>query len=110
MNDDELNRQLSEWEVDLPEDPHFRSAVWREIAMREAHTPGSRFLELFGWFSAPRYAVLTGVIALIATAALATVHGIQSREQTWRNLATAYSHAIDPVSHSEILTEDGPQR
>ena len=110
MNDDEFNRQLSAWEVDLPEDPHFRSAVWREIAMREAKNPGNRFLELFGWISAPRYAVLTGVIALIATAGLATVHGLQSREQTWDNLATAYSQAIDPVSHSAILNEDEAQR
>ncbi len=103
MNDDELNRQLSEWEVDIPEDPHFRSAVWREIAMRDASSTGARFRDVMESLFTPRLAVPAGVIALIITAALATAHGLESREQTWSNLAAAYSHAIDPVAHSESL-------
>ena len=106
MNDDELNCQLSEWEVEFPEDMHFRSAVWREIAMRDASSPGARFRDLMESLFTPRLAVPTGVTALVITAALAAAHGLESREQIWSSLATAYSHAIDPVAHSESLNTE----
>ena len=107
MNEDDLNRQLSEWKVDVPEDPHFRSAVWREIAMRDASSPGTRFRSVWESLLDPRLAVPAGVLTLLVTAALATVHGLEIRKQTWSGLATAYSHSIDPVAHSETLS---PQR
>lgn len=101
MNDDELHNKLTEWEVDLPEDRQFPSAVWREIAMRESSSPISRFRELLDHLFTPRFAIPVGVIALIATALLASFNGLEAREETWESLATAYRHSIDPISHTE---------
>jgi len=46
MKDEESHQELGKWEIDLPEDRHFHSAVWREIAMREATSPANRLCEI----------------------------------------------------------------
>ena len=103
MNDEEINRHLSQWQVDLPEDPHFRSAVWREIAMRDSSSFSRRCLELIEKLMRPRLGIPVGAAALLLTVSIATVHGIQNREKTWDELAQTYSQTIDPVTHSGEL-------
>ena len=102
MNEKDIEQSLKQWEIDLPEDPRFQSAVWREIAMRDAASPGSRFREALERFMTPSVAIPAASLAAITVLLTATFHGEQSRERTWSELATAYSSAIDPVSHSEI--------
>jgi len=104
MNDEEMNRSLSEWQVEIPDDPHFRSAVWREIAMRDAETPLNRLREAFDRFLRPRLAIPLGATALLFTALLAGYHGLQSRENKWEALSHSYSQSIDPVAHLDSLS------
>ena len=103
MNEEEFDQALEKWEVDLPDDPQFRSGVWREIAMRDAASPANRFREALERFLAPRRAVPVAAVAVIAVVLTATFHGEQSSQKAWKNLATAYSSAIDPIAHTEWL-------
>jgi hypothetical protein len=105
MNEKELEQSLDKWEIDLPEDSHFRSAVWREIAMRDAASPTNRFREALERLMSPRVAIPVASGAAITILLTATFHGEQSRERTWNQLASAYSSAIDPVAHTERSTE-----
>lgn len=103
MNDDELDRELSKWELDIADDNGFQSAVWREIAMRDSQMPGSRFRDALDRFFTPRLAIPTGAVALLATIAMATLHGMESRQKIWNSLAATYSQTIDPAAHSLLM-------
>lgn len=103
MNEEELEHALGKWEVDFPEDPHFRSAVWREIAMRDAASPANRFREALERLLSPRLAIPAAAVAVVAVLVTATFHGENSSRRAWNNLASAYSSAIDPVAHTEAL-------
>lgn len=104
MNDEEINRRLSEWQVEIPDDPHFHSAVWREVAMRDVDAPLNRFREALDRFFRSRLAIPLGATALLVTALLAGFHGLQSRENTWEALSQSYSRSIDPVAHLDRLS------
>ena len=104
MNDEEINRRLSEWQVEIPDDPQFHSAVWREIAMRDTDTALNRFRESLDRFLRPRFALPLGATALLVTAFLAGYHGLQSRESTWEALSLSYSQSIDPMAHLDRLS------
>jgi len=103
MNDDEISRCLSEWQVDVPEDSHFRSAVWREIAMRDSRSFSRRCWERFERLLRPRFGIPIGAAAVVLTVSMAAVHGMQNRERTWDELAQSYTQRIDPVTHSGEL-------
>ena len=103
MNDEEIDRRLSEWQVDVPEDSHFRSAVWREIAMRDSGSFARSAWELLEKLMRPRLGIPVGATALLLTVSMAAVHGMQNREKTWDELAQSYTQQIDPVTHSAEL-------
>ncbi len=103
MNDEEINTKLSEWQVDIPEDSHFRSAVWREIAMRDSGSFPRRGWELLEKLMRPRLGIPVGAAALLLTVAMAAVHGMQNRDKAWDELAQTYTQRIDPVTHSGEL-------
>lgn len=103
MNDEEINRCLSQWQVDVPEDKHFRSAVWREIAMRDSSSLPQRGWQWLDTLLRPRLAIPLAASALLLTISMAAVHGMQNREKAWEELAQAYAQRIDPVSHSGEL-------
>jgi hypothetical protein len=104
MKDEERHQRLSEWEIDLPEDPHFQSAVWREIAMRDATSPSNRLREILEQLLLPRFAIPVASAAVVVVLLSASLHGIRNRERAWENLALAYSSAIDPISHTEAIS------
>ncbi len=104
MNEEELEQSLEKWQVDLPEDPHFRSAVWREIAMRDAVSFSNRFREGLERLLSPRLAIPAAAVAVVAVLLTATFHGEQTRRQTWNSLATIYNSSIDPIAHTEMST------
>jgi len=103
MNEKDLDQILEKWEIDLPEEPHFRSAVWREIAIRDTAPSCSRFREALDNLLAPRLAVPIAAIAAITVMLTATFHGEQSNQRVWKELAAAYSSAIDPLAHTKML-------
>lgn len=98
------HQELGEWEIDLPEDPHFHSAVWREIAMRESTSPANRLSAILERLLLPRFAIPAASTAIVIVLFSASLHGIRSREKTWENLALAYRSAIDPISHTEAVS------
>jgi len=104
MNSERRHQELGRWEIDLPEDPHFHSSVWREIAMRAASSPANRLRELLKCLSLPRFAIPAASAAIVIVLLSASLHGIRSREKAWKNLALAYSSAIDPISHTEAIS------
>lgn len=101
MNNEERHQELGKWEIDLPEDPHFHSAVWREIAMQDATSPASCFREILDRLLLPRIAIPVACTAIFVVLLSASLHGVRSREKTWENLALVYSTTIDPVYHTE---------
>jgi len=103
MNDEEIDRYLSQWQVDVPEDSHFRSAVWREIAMRDSGSFSRYCRELLEKMMRPRLGIPLGATALFLTVSIAVIHGTQNREKTWDELAQSYAQRIDPVTHSGEL-------
>ena len=103
MKDKDLDQALKKWGLDFPEDPHFRSSVWREIAMRDAASPANRFREALDRFLTPQLAVPAAALAIVAVMLTAVFHGERSRQQAWNNLATAYSSAIDPIVHTDVI-------
>tara|TARA_R110002096_G_scaffold352023_3_gene545011 strand:+ start:1681 stop:2013 length:333 start_codon:yes stop_codon:yes gene_type:complete len=104
MKDEKQNQEFKEWEIDLPEDPHFHSAVWREIAMRDATSPANRLRELLDRLLVPRFAIPIASAAVAVVLVSASLHGLRSRERTWENLGLAYTSAIDPISHTEAIS------
>ena len=104
MNDEKHILKPGEWEIDLAEDPHFHSAVWREIAMRDSTSPANRIQEIIEHLLAPRLAIPVASAAILIVLLSASLHGIQSRERTWENLSFAYNSAIDPISHTEAIS------
>lgn len=104
MKDEEGHKQLGEWEINLPEDPHFHSAVWREIAMRDATSPTNRLREILDCLLLPRFAIPAASAAIVVVLLSASLHGTRSREKAWANLALAYSSAIDPISHTSAIS------
>jgi hypothetical protein len=105
MNDNELNDALGQWQVDVPDDSRFSSAVWREIAMRDEDSPMNRTRELLDRLLRPRFAIPVGATALLVTALLASFHGLQSREKAWDTLSQTYSQIIDPVAHAARMAK-----
>ncbi len=106
MNEPSFDQQLSLWEIDVPDDPRFHSAVWREIAMRDANSLRDRMQSFLAKLTTPAFAIPMGAAAVVITVALAAFHGQESRAKTWNDLATNYSTAIDPIiSHSISLSD-----
>lgn len=103
MNEKEFEHLLEKWEIDLPDAPRFRSAVWREIAIRDASSPSNRVRSVLERLLTPRIAVPIAAAAVATVMVTATFHGDQSRRRAWNNLAAAYGSAIDPIAHSELL-------
>jgi hypothetical protein len=104
MNDEKQIPPPREWEIDLPEDPHFHSAVWREIAMRDATSPANRLREILDHLLVPRLAIPVASAAILIVLLGASLHGLRNRERTWENLGLAYNSAIDPISHTEAIS------
>ena len=103
MKDQKQFPEPEEWKIDLPEDPHFHSAVWREIAMRDSASPSNRFRELLDHLLVPRLAIPLASAAIIVVLLGASLHGLRNRERTWDNLGLAYNSAIDPISHTGTI-------
>ncbi|MEC5129539.1 hypothetical protein VSU19_22450 [Verrucomicrobiales bacterium BCK34] len=101
MKDDNLQRRLEEWEIDVPDDPHFRASVWREISIREKSPTMDWLREVIDRMVNPRLAAPLAIGAVIVVLASASLHGVQSREKAWERMALAYSSSIDPVAHTE---------
>ena len=104
MKDEKQIPAPGEWEINLPEDPHFHSAVWREIAMRDTASPANRLQDFLDRILVPRLAIPAASVAILAVLLSASFHGLRSREKTWENLSLTYSSAIDPVSHTEAIS------
>jgi hypothetical protein len=105
MKNDDLERRLEEWEIDVPDDPHFRASVWREISVREKSSAIDWLREVMDRLVNPRLAAPLAIGAVFAVFAAASLHGIQSREKAWEKMAFAYSSSIDPISHTERRIE-----
>ena len=101
MKSDDLQRRLEEWEIDVPEDPHFRASVWREVSIREKSPAMDWLREVIDRIVNPRLAAPLAIGAVIVVLASASLHGVQSREKAWERMALAYSSSIDPISQTE---------
>ncbi|MCG8598527.1 MAG: hypothetical protein MI807_00095 [Verrucomicrobiales bacterium] len=101
MKNDDLQRRLEEWEIDVPDDPHFRASVWREISIREKSPTTDWLREVIDRIANPRLAAPLAIGAVFAVLATASLHGVQSREKAWERMALAYSSSIDPIAHTE---------
>ncbi|MEC5128110.1 hypothetical protein VSU19_15190 [Verrucomicrobiales bacterium BCK34] len=104
MKDEEQIPELKEWGLHLPDDPHFHSSVWREIAMRDATSPANRVREFFERLFTPGFAIPAASAAILAVMLSASLHGLRSREKTWESLSLSYNSAIDPISHTEAIS------
>ena len=102
MKEDDLQKQLEDWEIDVPDDPHFRASVWREISIREKSSAIERFREILEKLLSVRVATPVAICAMFAILVAASLHGRHSREQTWDRLAMAYKSPIDPIFHTEV--------
>lgn len=101
MKQDDLQKQLRGWKIDVPDDPHFRSSVWREISIRERASPLDWLSETADRLIRPRLAVPTAIAAALAVLAAASIHGMQNRERAWEKLALSYKSSIDPIAQTE---------
>ncbi|MEM7602387.1 MAG: hypothetical protein AAF357_13340 [Verrucomicrobiota bacterium] len=101
MKNDDLQRRLEEWEIDVPDDPHFRASVWREISVREKSPTIDWLREVIDRIANPRLAAPLAIGAVFAVLATASLHGIQSREEAWERMALAYSSSINPIALTE---------
>ncbi|MDF1739136.1 MAG: hypothetical protein P1U86_08250 [Verrucomicrobiales bacterium] len=104
MKDEKPIPELEEWKIDLPEDPHFHSAVWREIAMRDATSPANRLRDILDHLLIPRLAIPAASVAILVVFLGASLHGLRNREKAWENLGLVYSSAIDPISHTGAIS------
>lgn len=107
MQDDDLKKAIADWEIDLPDDPHFHQSVWREISIREDASVSDRVSEIFECLVSPRFAVPLAVCSAAVVIAAASLHGMQNRTQAWNRMALAYKSTIDPIAHTEHLLEKG---
>ena len=103
MNDnDDLDRTLKTWKLDLPDDPHFSHSVWWEIEKREQTSFRQVLSDLCSLVARPGVAIPVGVAAIAITVAFAALHGHEFRTDTWDRLALSYRTTIDPIAHIEI--------
>ena len=102
MKNDDQQRRLEEWKIDVPDDPHFRASVWREISVREKSSPMDWLYEAVDKIVNPRLAAPLAIAAVIAVLTTASLHGLQSRKEAWDRMALAYSSSIDPISHTKL--------
>ena len=98
MNDTELHRELESWKFDIPDDPGFQRDVWRKISTQEKSSILDNLDDLLERILAPRVAIPLTATVLAATAMLAVVHGKQTQETVWNQLAHNYGTSIDPIS------------
>lgn len=101
MKKDDLQKQLEDWEIDLPDDPRFRASVWREISVREKPSHVERLQEMLNRLVTPRLAAPLAISAVLVVLATASIHGLQNRERAWERMAFAYSSSIDPIAHTD---------
>ena len=99
MNDEDLRDELTKWQFDVSDDPHFKRSVWREIERRESPPLQRAISALLDLIDRPRLAIPLGAVALMTTAVLAILHGQQFRNNTWDTLALSYKATIDPVTN-----------
>lgn len=101
MKKDDLQNRLEEWNFDLPDDPHFRASVWREISVREKASSADWWRDTLNGLISPRLAISIIIGAIFVVSGIASIHGLQSREKAWEKMALFYDFSIDPVAHTE---------
>lgn len=102
--DPQLRQLLNEWQVQVPNDPHFPDQVWRRLAMAHSvhdQPPASRSLLdnlRSAWQITPAWSAALVMTAIAIGLGLAAQHRQAGEHLARQHLAAVYWQNIDPLA------------
>ncbi|MDF1811229.1 MAG: hypothetical protein P1V20_03415 [Verrucomicrobiales bacterium] len=100
MKDEDLRRLFKRNPPELPVERGFQREVWQKIGRRNEILSLPFLLKTTGDFlTRPALGIPLAVAAVACSAWLAVHNGVESRNETWNELALSYNQIINPINH-----------